>query len=78
MLSESKVSKGNLTVVPKAVRKEVDIREGDILSWDVRDGEVVLHRRRPKTLKDMIGVIAVGGDAVADKRRAQRRPHGLR
>lgn len=78
MLSESKVSKGNLTVVPKAVRDEVDIREGDVLSWDIRKGEVVLHRRRPKTLKDMVGVIGHGGDAVADKQRAQRKPHGLR
>ena len=78
MPSESKVSRGNLTVVPKAVRVEVDIREGDVLSWEVRDGEVVLRRRRPKTLKDMIGVIAHGGDAVQDKRRAQRSPHDLR
>lgn len=78
MISESKVSKGHLTVVPKAVREEVDIREGDVLSWAVRRGEVVLQRRRPRSLKDMIGVIAHGGDAVEGKRRAQREPHGIR
>ncbi|HEY6238933.1 MAG TPA: AbrB/MazE/SpoVT family DNA-binding domain-containing protein [Thermoplasmata archaeon] len=78
MLSESKVSKGYLTVVPKVVREDVDIQEGDLLSWEVRKGEVVVRRRRPKSLKDMIGVIAHGGDAVADKRRLQRGPHGVR
>ncbi len=78
MLSESKVSKGNLTVVPKAIREGIDIREGDILAWEVRKGEVVLHRRRPKSLSDMIGVIAHGGDAVVDKKRLQRGPHGVR
>ena len=78
MQSESKVSKGNLTVVPKAVREEVDIREGDVLSWEVRRGELLVHRRRPRSLKDMIGVIAHGGDAVADKRRVQRGARGVR
>lgn len=78
MLGESKVSRGNLTVVPKAVRDAVDIQEGDVLSWEVRKGEVVVHRRRPKSLKDMIGVFAHGGDAVAEKRRVQRGSHGVR
>ena len=78
MPSESKVSKGNLTVVPKAVRDEVDIQEGDVLAWEVREGELVVRRRRPKSLKDMIGVIAHGGDAVDDKRRIQRGGHGIR
>ncbi len=78
MRVESKVSKGHLTVVPKAVRIEVDIREGDVLSWEVREDEVVVHRRRPKSLKDMIGVIAHGGDAVVDKRRIQRGSRGVR
>ena len=64
--------------MPKAIREVVDIQEGDRLSWEVRKGEIVLHRRRPKSLKDMIGVIAHGGDAVADKRRVQRGPHGVR
>lgn len=72
------MSKGNLTVVPKAVREEVDIQEGDVLSWEVRKGEVVVHRRRPKSLQDMVGLIAHGGDAVAEKRALQRGSHGVR
>lgn len=78
MIGESKVSKGSLTVVPKSIRDEVDIQEGDILSWEVRESEVVVRRRRPKSLKDMIGVVSHGGDAVVEKRRLQRGSHGVR
>lgn len=78
MRSESKVSRGNLTVVPKAVREEADVREGDRLAWEVRGRDIVVRRRRPKTLADMVGGIAHGGDAVADKRRVQRGDHGIR
>ncbi len=65
-------------MVPKAVREKVDVQEGDVLAWQVRAGELVVRRRRPKSLKDMVGVIAHGGDAVADKRRLQRAAHGVR
>ena len=75
MLSKSKVSKGFLTVVPKDIRKASRISEGDILEWALEGETIVIRPRRPRTLDDIVGLIAHGGDAVADKRRLQR---GLR
>ncbi len=72
MLSKSKVSKGYLTVVPKDVRRATQVREGDILEWSLEGDKIVVRPRRRRTLDDITGLIAQGGDAVAAKRRAQR------
>ena len=72
MLSKSKVSKGYLTVVPKDVRNASQVHEGDILEWSVEGDKIVVRPRRRRTLDDITGLIAHGGDAVASKRRAQR------
>ena len=72
MLSKSKVSKGFLTVVPKEVRRASQVQEGDILEWSVEGDKIVVRPRRRRTLDDITGLIAHGGDAVASKRRAQR------
>ncbi len=72
MLSKSKISKGYLTVVPKAVRKATRVREGDILEWSLEGEKIVIRPRRRRTLEDITGLIAHGGDAVRSKRRVQR------
>ena len=72
MLSKSKVSKGYLTVVPKEVRKATRIREGDILEWSLEGEKIVVRPRRRRTLEDITGLIAHGGNAVRSKRRVQR------
>jgi len=72
MLSKSKVSKGYLTVVPKEVRKASQVREGDILEWSLEGDKIVVRPRRRRTLDDITGLIAHGGDAVSSKRTAQR------
>jgi AbrB family looped-hinge helix DNA binding protein len=72
MLSKSKVSKGYLTVVPKEVRKASQVREGDILEWSLEGDKIVVRPRRRRTLDDVTGLFAHGGDAVASKRTAQR------
>jgi len=71
-LGRSKVSKGYLTVVPKDVRKASKIEEGDLLDWAIEGQTIVVRPRRRRTIDDITGLIAVGGDAVADKRRLQR------
>jgi bifunctional DNA-binding transcriptional regulator/antitoxin component of YhaV-PrlF toxin-antitoxin module len=72
MLAESSVSKGYLTVVPKAVRRAVKISAGDKLGWTVEGDKIVLVPRRARTLVDLTGLISHGGDAVTAKRRTQR------
>jgi bifunctional DNA-binding transcriptional regulator/antitoxin component of YhaV-PrlF toxin-antitoxin module len=76
--AQSKVSKGNLTVVPKDVRVATGIHEGDILTWRLEGGKLLVERRRPRTLKDIIGIAPHGGDAVEHKRAVQRTGHALR
>jgi bifunctional DNA-binding transcriptional regulator/antitoxin component of YhaV-PrlF toxin-antitoxin module len=75
MTTESSVSKGYLTVVPKRIRRAAEIGEGDKLSWELEDGRIIVTPRRPKSIGDVTGLISHGGDAVDSKRRAQR---GLR
>ncbi|MGA8605189.1 MAG: AbrB/MazE/SpoVT family DNA-binding domain-containing protein [Thermoplasmata archaeon] len=72
MQSESRVSKGYLTVVPKSVRATVGIAAGDRLTWIVEGKRIVVVPRRMKTLQDIKGLISHGGNAVSDKRRVQR------
>lgn len=74
----SKVSRGHLTVVPKEVRRAAGIREGDILSWTLEDGHVLVVPRRRRTIKDIIGIARKGGDSVKSKREIQRTGHDLR
>ena len=72
MISKTKVSKGYLTVVPKDVRKASQVREGDVLEWSIEGDKIVVRPRHPRSVDDITGLIAHGGDAVASKRRAQR------
>jgi bifunctional DNA-binding transcriptional regulator/antitoxin component of YhaV-PrlF toxin-antitoxin module len=70
-LCQSRVSRGHLTVVPKGVRKAVGIGAGDVLEWEVLDGRVTIRKRKRRTIADVVGMIAHGGDAVQSKREAQ-------
>lgn len=59
-------------MVPKEVRRASSIEEGDLLEWAIEEGTIVVRPRRRRTIEDITGLIAGGGDAVADKRRLQR------
>jgi len=72
MLSQTRVSGSNLTVVPKAVRKSLGVKRGDILEWSIQRGRIVIEVRKRVGWDDIAGLISVGGDAVRDKKRAQR------
>jgi len=69
---KTKISKGYQTVVPKDVRRKFGIKPGDSLIWEERGNEVVVKPKKKKTLKDITGMISVGGDAVVSKKKAQR------
>ncbi len=68
----SNVSKRFLTVVPRNVRKAADVEEGDLLEWTIEDGTIVVRPRPRRTIEDIAGLTAAGGNAVGDKRRLQR------
>lgn len=71
MPSRTKISKGNLTVVPSEIRKEFDLGPGDVLIWTRIDDRIELIPRKKVTLDDICGTISVGGDAVRTKKKIQ-------
>lgn len=71
LLSETRVSKGYLTVVPSEVRRAVGLREGDRLQWSLRGTEILIRVRRRTSIEDITGMISHGGDAVASKKSVQ-------
>lgn len=60
-MSESTISKGYLTVVPKHIRTSVQINVGDTLTWSIEGDRIIVKPRRRKTLLDIAGLIAHGG-----------------
>ena len=70
--------KGQVTL-PLEVRRQLGLREGDLLEASVKDGQIVLElvvRRRPvpvlgtiDQLDSLIGMASLGGDAVVDSAR---------
>jgi AbrB family looped-hinge helix DNA binding protein len=69
---KTRISKGFQTVVPKEIRAKFGLRPGDSLLWEAKGEVAVVRPRKKKTLKDITGIIAVGGDAVVSKKKAQR------
>jgi bifunctional DNA-binding transcriptional regulator/antitoxin component of YhaV-PrlF toxin-antitoxin module len=54
------------------VREKLRLKPGDSLIWEERGDTIVVKPKRRKTLEDITGIISVGGDAVASKKKAQR------
>jgi AbrB family looped-hinge helix DNA binding protein len=76
MCPQTKVTDANQTQVPAELRSKFGVRPGDVLVWEeMPDGEIRVRFRRRRTLEDLVGLIdrGKGGDAVRDKKRAQRR-----
>lgn len=70
--SETRVSKGFLTVVPKSVRTAAEVQEGDVLSWTTEGDRIIVTHRKRATLQQVTGMLSHGGDAVVAKRKVQR------
>lgn len=41
-----KVSEGGRVVIPAPVRRALDLHEGDVVVWDLQDGDVRLSTKR--------------------------------
>lgn len=72
MLSETVISKGYQTVVPAKIRKAHKIVPGDVLEWIDTEKGIIVHPRKKRTLKDIIGLVKGEGDAVETKKRVQK------
>ncbi|HYO78671.1 MAG TPA: type II toxin-antitoxin system PrlF family antitoxin [Thermoanaerobaculia bacterium] len=61
------------TTVPKEIREALALEPGDKLSWEIRDGRVVVTTERPSLL-DFEGFIKnSSGDVVAEIAEARKR-----
>ena len=72
-MAESTITAKHQTTVPKEVREKLGTGPGDVLHWEVEDGEA---RVRPAALSFLRrrGTVAVGrGSTVDDVRRARAR-----
>lgn len=72
-MSDSTISKGFLTVVPKHIRTSAQINVGDVLSWSLEGDRIVVKPHRRKSLKDIAGLIAHGGASAKNGDRARSR-----
>lgn len=48
---EMKVSEGGRVVIPAAIRRSLDLNEGDTVVWDMHNGEVHLSTRKKQLEK---------------------------
>ena len=71
MLSKTKISNGNSTVIPSEIRHELDISPGDILIWHVKKDKIIVEHRKKITIDEITGIINEGGDALKSKKKVQ-------
>ncbi len=72
MFDETVISKGYQTVVPAKIRRAHHILPGDVLEWIDDEKGIIVQPRKKRTLKDIIGLVKVEGDAVESKKRVQK------
>ncbi len=73
---KSKVSVRGQTVIPKAVREQMNISQETVLEWKVQDGVVVVMPLPADPIGASFGVLKGGKPSVADLlklRREERR-----
>ncbi len=75
MKSHSNLSNGR-TVIPAALRAQLDIKDGDQLIWSARDGELIATTRRAQLQKAQAmfqKYVPKGSPSLADELIAERR-----
>ena len=75
MISQTKITKRCSTPIPVEMRKAMGIEPGDALAWKLKGKEMRVSKVSPKKktrLKDIIGLISKGGNALESKKEIQR------
>ena len=70
-MSQTKVSSEYSTVIPAQIRKALHIEPGDLLVWNIEGDGLRIRPRKKENLKNLIGLISSGGNAVEAKKRIQ-------
>jgi len=72
MISKTRISQGYSTVLPSKIRKVLGLEPGDILEWELEDSVIKIIPRKKARLHTIVGLIGVGGDALASKKEVQK------
>ena len=75
-MESTKIYKGYQTVIPSKIRKELNIKENEIVEWktDKKTRTVTLSFRKKESILDLAGIIEMDEDtnAVELKHKVQR------
>ncbi len=72
IIIETKISRGNSTIIPAEIRRSLGINPGDILIWTLDNHEIKVKPRKKMQFKDIVGLTEGGRDSVSAKKRIQR------
>ncbi len=61
----AKISSKGQTVIPKAIRKYLDLEPGDIVDFIVKDNGEVIFRPATRDVRDLKGLLRRPGQPVA-------------
>jgi len=70
-----KVSEGGRVVIPVEIRRQLGLKDGDTVLWDVKDGEVHLTTRAAniKKAQELVRKYVRPGVSIVDELIAERR-----
>jgi len=81
-MQATKMSEGGRVVVPAEIRKALNIKDGDTVLWELRDGEARLTTRqaRLRRAQDLVSkyCAVAPGASVVDQFLAERRAEAAR
>lgn len=81
-MQTAKMSEGGRVVVPVEIRKALNIKDGDTVYWDMKDGEVRLTTKLARMRRAQELVLkycpARPGESVVDEFIAERRGEAAR
>lgn len=75
-----KMSEGGRVVIPSEIRQAMDIKEGDTVLWELRDGKAMLTTRMAqlREAQAMVRKFVPTGVSLADELIAERRAENAR
>ena len=72
IIIETKISRGNSTIIPAEIRRSLGINPGDILIWTLDNHEIKVKPRKKMQFKDIVGLIEEGGLRICKKEDSAR------
>lgn len=54
----TKVYKGFQTVIPAEIRKELNIKQSDVLEWKTKENKIILTKKEKNDISSLIGIIS--------------------